>query len=109
MNILYLACLLAGIGSMVLIDARYRLFFWKAAGRATAVLATGLAFFTGWDLLGISLGIFARGQSRYLTGITIAREFPVEELFFLAFLSYLIMVLITGFEQIIARRRGDRP
>jgi lycopene cyclase domain-containing protein len=96
MSVIYLVVLLASIGCMTMLDARFSLFFWRDARRATLVLLVGLLFFVAWDLFGIGLGIFYRGETAFMTGIVVAPELPLEELFFLAFLSYLTMVLLTG-------------
>ena len=56
-------------------------------------MAIGLVFFLVWDLSGIGLGIFFRGETSFMTGLVIAPELPVEELFFLALLCYLTMNL----------------
>lgn len=96
MSVVYLLVLLASIGCMVLLDRRFSLFFWRDARRATLVLLAGVLFFVLWDLLGIGLGIFYRGETSFMTGLVLAPELPLEELFFLAFLSYLTMVLLTG-------------
>lgn len=106
MSYLYLTVLLVSLCCLVLIDRRYRLFFWRAPARAGIVLAVGVAFFLAWDLAGIGLGIFARGGSAYLTGWMLAPELPVEELFFLAFLCYLTMILVTGAGRL---RKDARP
>lgn len=108
MNIVYLGILVAAIGCMVLIDRRFRLFFWKDRRRAVAVSAIGLAFFLAWDLLGIGLGIFSRGETAFMTGILLAPELPVEEPFFLTFLCYLTMVLVGGIDLIASRARKRR-
>ena len=92
----YLLFLLAAMGGMVLIDRRFRLFFWRDARRAAVVLVIGVLFFVAWDLVGIHMGIFARGASSLATGIVLAPELPVEEPVFLVFLCYLIMVLVNG-------------
>jgi len=105
-TVVYLACLLVGLGAMVLLDARFRLVFWRDARRAGIVLALGLAFFLAWDAAGIALGVFARGGSRFMTGIVLAPEFPVEELFFLLFLCYLTLVLLFGARAVLDRRRS---
>jgi len=42
------------------------------------------------------------------TGILVAPELPLEELFFLAFLCYLTMILITGSRRLLDRRVGQR-
>ena len=59
--------------------------------------------FLVWDLLGIGLGVFFRGQTRYMTGLQLAPELPVEELGFLALLCYLTMVVFRGLEEVRAR------
>jgi lycopene cyclase domain-containing protein len=78
---------------MVLLDRRFRLFFWAAPRRAALVLLVGIAFFVAWDLAGIHLGIFFRGETAFTTGLQVAPELPVEELLFLALLCYLTMNL----------------
>ena len=93
MGVLYLLCLLASIGCMALLDHRFRLFFFAAPLRAAVVLGTGLVFFLIWDLFGIGLDIFYRGETRFMLGVELAPHLPLEEAFFLAFLCYLTMVL----------------
>jgi lycopene cyclase domain-containing protein len=105
MGVLYLLALLSSLGCMVLLDHRFSLFFWRNAPRATLVLLIGVAVFTAWDLLGIGFEVFARGDAIVATGIVLAPEFPLEELIFLTFLCYLTMVLVFGFEGLLARRR----
>ena len=104
-NILYLATLLVALACMVLIDHRYRLFFWRDACSAALVLALGLVFFLAWDLLGIGMGIFFRGETSFMTGILLAPELPIEEPFFLLFLCYLCMVLVTGVDRMLTHRQ----
>lgn len=108
MSIIYFLVLLASIGCMILLDSRFSLFFWRDARRATLVILAGLVFFVLWDLFGIGLGIFYRGETDFMTGIVVAPELPLEELFFLAFLSYLTMVLVTGADVLLRARRADR-
>ncbi|WP_411719748.1 lycopene cyclase domain-containing protein [Mycetocola sp.] len=108
MSAVYLFVLLASIGCMVLLDRRFALFFWRDARRAGLVLAAGVLFFVLWDLSGIGLGIFYRGETDFMTGIVVAPELPVEELFFLAFLSYLTMVLLTGTDALLRARAVRR-
>ena len=93
MSLLYLAALLIALTGMVLLDRRFRLFFWAAPRRAAVVLLVGIAFFVAWDLAGIHLGIFFRGETAFMTGLQIAPELPVEEILFLALLCYLTMNL----------------
>ena len=108
MGFLYLACLLAGIGCMLLVDHRFRLFFWHDAKAAAIVTAVGVAFLLGWDLAGIGLGIFLRGEGAIATGILVAPELPLEEPVFLLFLVLCSMVLYTGARRILGRR-AHRP
>lgn len=91
MSLIYLGALLISIAGMVVLDLRFKLFFAAAPLRATIVYVVGMAFFLAWDVAGISLGIFFRGNPGLLTGVLIAPELPLEELFFLTLLIYTIM------------------
>lgn len=91
MGIIYLSALLLSLGCMMLLDWRYRLFFWRDAPRAGIVLVVGVLFFLIWDLFGIGLDIFYRGETEIMTGILLAPELPLEEVFFLTLLCYLSM------------------
>ena len=91
MSFLYLGGLLFALLGMVVLDLRFRLFFGRAPLRAAIVLVLGVAFFLGWDAAGVGLGIFFRGDLALLTGVQLAPEIPVEELFFLVLLCYLTM------------------
>jgi lycopene cyclase domain-containing protein len=93
MGLLYLLALAIALFGMVMLDRRFRLFFWVAPRRAAAVLVSGLVFFVVWDLAGIGLGIFFRGETSFMTGLQVAPELPVEELFFLTLLVYVTMNL----------------
>jgi lycopene cyclase domain-containing protein len=109
-GILYLLGLLVALTGMVVLDRRFGLFFWRDWRRAAVVLPVGIAFFLAWDLAGIHLGIFFRGETSFMTGVQVAPELPLEEPFFLALLCYLTMNLLAGMPQIfaaLAARRGS--
>ena len=91
MIVLYLLALLIALTGMVVLDRRFGLFFWRDARRATIVLAAGVLFLLAWDIAGVSLGVFFRGETEFMTGLQIAPEVPVEEVFFLTLLCYLTM------------------
>ncbi|UTT63442.1 lycopene cyclase domain-containing protein [Microcella humidisoli] len=95
-NFAYLAALAVSITGMVLLDRRFGLFFWRDARRAAIVLPLGVAFFLIWDLGGILLGIFFRGQTEFMTGLLIGPELPIEEVFFLTLLCYNTMNAYTA-------------
>ncbi|WP_434317863.1 lycopene cyclase domain-containing protein [Leifsonia sp. P73] len=109
MSVAYLVCLLVSLGALVLLDRRFRLVFWRggAARRTGLVLAAGVVFFLAWDVLGIALGVFARGRSPFMTGIELAPQLPLEEPVFLAFLCYLTLVALFGTRALLDRR--ERP
>ena len=100
---LYLIMLLVSLGGMVVLDWRFRLFFWRSPARAAVVVSIGVLFFLAWDLSGISLGIFFRGETP-MTGLELVPELPIEELVFLAFLCYLTMNLVLGAQLVLQRR-----
>lgn len=107
MSFVYLGALLISIGGMIGIDMRHRLFFAVAPARAAIVLAVGVAFFLVWDVAGIDLGIFFRGNPGLLTGVLLAPELPLEELFFLTLLCYLTMNLYGFFSLRWLKRGGE--
>ena len=94
MSGLYLGALLISIAGMVVLDLRFKLFFAAAPLRAAIVLVAGLAFFLAWDVAGIALGVFFRGNPGLLTGVLLAPELPLEELFFL---TLLILTIMNGY------------
>jgi lycopene cyclase domain-containing protein len=89
---LYLAAILLSAAGVALLDRRWRLAAWDAPGRTAAAVAIGTAFFLVWDAVGIATGVFVKGDSVLLIGIDLAPHLPLEEPFFLAFLSYLALV-----------------
>lgn len=89
----YFAALVGSLGAMVLVDYRWKLFFWADARRARIVLVAGIVLFLLWDVSGILSGVFYRGESPGMTGLEIAPDFPPEELVFITFLCYCTMVL----------------
>lgn len=80
------------MAGMVILDWRYRLAFWHNPRRATITVLIGFLLFVIWDVFGISLGIFFSGHSIYMSGIYLAPEFPIEEVFFLLFLCYFTLI-----------------
>ena len=114
MGFVYLGALLVAIGCMLLLDRRFRLFFWRDPLAAAIVTAVGTAFFLAWDVFGIALGIFLRGDGAIATGILLAPELPIEEPVFLVFLVLCTMVLYSGSLRLLAARRrpvtaSERP
>ncbi len=95
--ILYLLALAVSILGMGLIDFKHKLALFAQPLRTLVTLTISVAVFLIWDLVGIAQGIFFRGSGPYLTGITIAPELPIEEVFFLTLLSYTILIAYLGF------------
>jgi lycopene cyclase domain-containing protein len=107
-SLLYLAALLVALFGMVMLDRRFGLFFWRDARRAAIVLAAGILFFLVWDLVGVGLGVFFRGETSFMTGVQIAPEIPLEEVFFLALLCYLTMNAFAAASKLLEARAGAR-
>ncbi len=95
--ILYLLALAVSLLGMGLIDFKHKLALFAQPLRTLVTLTISVAVFLIWDLVGIAQGIFFRGSGPYLTGITIAPELPIEEVFFLTLLSYTILIAYLGF------------
>lgn len=105
MGLLYLAALLVALFGMVMLDRRFTLFFWRAPRRAATVLGVGVLFFVAWDVVGIEQGVFFRGETSFMTGLQVAPELPVEEIFFLTLLCYLTMNLVGALALVDRRAR----
>jgi lycopene cyclase domain-containing protein len=105
-SVLYLLALLVSLTGMIVLDREFRLFFWRSPRAAAVVLAVGVLFFLAWDVVGISLGVFYRGETNFMTGILVAPELPLEEVFFLTFLCYLVMNALQGARMLLERRRN---
>ena len=91
--VLYLAAIIGSTLCMGLVDRRWRLFGFDRPRFALGVVAAGVAFFLTWDVVAISLGVYERGDSPAMTGVEVADELPLEEIFFVLFFCYLTMVL----------------
>ena len=108
MSYLYLVGLLLSAVCMLLIDRRFRLFFFADPRVAAVVTLLGVVFFLLWDFAGVGLGIFLMGQSRYLTGVVLGPEMPLEEPVFLMFLSMCTMIIYTGAAKLLSHRTEQR-
>lgn len=106
---LYLVAILVSAGGIAALDARFRLAAWKAPLRTLGAVAIGTAFFLLWDAVGIATGVFLKGDSSLFTGIDLAPELPLEELFFLAFLCYLGLVVWAAALRAVMRRTPASP
>lgn len=102
----YGGALLASLVGTGLLDRRFRLFLFADARRALAVLGVGLAFLLLWDLGGIGLGVFHRGESRWMSGVELAPDLPVEEVGFLVLLCYVTMTLYAAALRLLGRREA---
>jgi len=100
----YLAGLIFSIIGLGLFDWRFKLGF--STNKKAALLATllPLVFFLLWDGAGIALGIFFRGETSHLTGLLIAPELPLEELFFLFLLNYTTLTIFIAIKRMLAKR-----
>jgi len=103
---LYLLAILVSAAGIATLDWRFRLAAFAAPGRTGAAVAIGTAFFLVWDAVGIATGVFVKGDSPIFVGILIAPELPLEEPVFLAFLSYLGVVVWSAADRMLARRRA---
>ncbi len=105
MQFAYLASLLVSLVGLVLIDRRHRLaLFDGQVGRTLLTVGVGVVFFLLWDVAGISQGVFFRGAGPYQTGVLIGPELPVEEVFFLTLLCYVVLLSYLGVARVLARR-----
>ncbi|WP_396278317.1 lycopene cyclase domain-containing protein [Glutamicibacter creatinolyticus] len=105
----YLLILLALIGCMALIDVRFKLFICCRPGPALVSLVVGTAIFLLWDVLAIDQGIFLHLESKWMSGVMVGDQLPLEEVFFLFFLCYQVMILVNGWLRWRAHARKNQP
>lgn len=108
MSWLYLLSVLAAGFCMALVDWRWRLFLFRKPTHAVVAISVGFVFFLAWDFVAIALEVYARGESPAMTGIEVAPELPLEELFFIVFLTYVTGVLYGLFTRLLHSREGAR-
>ena len=102
-----LGALAVSLGGLAVLDRRFRLAFWADPARTAITLVVGVLFFLAWDVAGLVLGIFARGDSPHMTGLQLTPELPVEEAVFLTLLCYNTL-LVWRFLDLRVRGRGHR-
>ena len=95
----YLGAFAFSLGGLALLDRRFRLAFWSDWRRAAGCVGIGVVGFLAWDLAGLGLGIFARGDSPHMTGLLLAPELPIEEVFFLTLLCYVALLAWRWFDE----------
>ena len=100
----YLAGLIFSLVGLGLLDWRFRTAFTVNKKAAAFAVMIPTIFFILWDVTGITMGIFFRGDSSHLTGLMLAPEFPIEELFFLLLLNYTALTLFTTVSRVIKKR-----
>jgi lycopene cyclase domain-containing protein len=100
----YLSGLIFSLVGLGLLDWRFRTAFTINKKAAAFAILIPTIFFVLWDVAGIAMGIFFRGDTSHLTGIVLAPEFPIEELFFLLLLNYTALTLFTTVTRVIKKR-----
>jgi lycopene cyclase domain-containing protein len=100
----YLAGLIFSLVGLGLLDWRFRTAFTVNKKAATVAIVVPLVFFIIWDFAGIALGIFFRGDTSHLSGVLLAPDFPIEELFFLLLLNYTSLTLFTTVKRVMTKR-----
>jgi lycopene cyclase domain-containing protein len=103
---LYLLALLFSLFGLLTLDRRFKLVFFRDWVSGSIAIGTGVLFFLIWDLFGIAGGIFFRGNTPGLTGLLIAPELPIEELFFLILLCYTTLEVFLALGRYVHGRRG---
>ncbi|GMA24995.1 hypothetical protein GCM10025864_27540 [Luteimicrobium album] len=110
MRAAYLLALTLSLAGLGVLDARFRLVLARDLRRGAATVGVGLVAFLAWDLAGIGLGIFRRGDGRWSSGVELLPHLPVEEPVFLLLLCYVTLELTEGARRLVraasVRRAG---
>lgn len=100
----YLAILIVSLIGCYLLDRTHNLAFTVDPKRAFWSMVPAFVVFVIWDIAGISLGIFFRGNNKLLTGIQLFPEFPIEEVFFLMLLCYSTLIALTWISKVLNKK-----
>jgi len=100
----YLAILIVSLIGCYLLDRTHKLAFTVDPKRAFWSMVPAFLVFVIWDIAGISLGIFFRGNNTLLTGIQLFPEFPLEEVFFLMLLCYSTLIALTWISKVLNKK-----
>lgn len=95
----YLSALVISILGLGAIDKKHRLALFTNPVATIISVFVSVLIFLAWDLAGIALGIFFIGPATFVTGIELAPELPLEELFFLILLCYSALVSYRAIER----------
>lgn len=103
-TVFYLVALVVSLTGLGLLDYTHKLALFAGKIWQTLVtVAVGVMFFLVWDVAGIAAGVFFRGPGPYQTGILIGPELPLEEVFFLTLLCYVILLSYLSVERRMGR------
>ena len=103
-TVFYLVALVVSLTGLGLLDYAHKLALFAGKVWQTLVtVAVGVVFFLVWDVAGIAAGVFFRGPGPYQTGILIGPELPLEEVFFLTLLCYVILLSYLAVERRMGR------
>ena len=100
----YLVILILSLVGLYLLDRTHKLAFTADPKRALLSMVPAFVVFLIWDIAGIALGIFFRGNNTLLTDIQIFPEFPLEEIFFLMLLCYSTLIALTWISKVLNKR-----
>lgn len=101
---IYIVGILIGLLGMGIIDWRYKLAIFHDWKRTLKTIVPAMAVFIIWDVAGIVLGIFSDGDGQYRSGLELGPHFPVEEIFFLALLTYFTLIVW----RLLSRQPGEK-
>ncbi len=105
-HLAYLGALLVSIAGLGFLDFRYRIALFDRPRTTALTVTIAVACFLVWDAAGVGLGIFFIGDAPFLSGVLLAPEVPLEELFFLILLVYQTLVLWRWLDRRMARSRA---
>ncbi len=105
MSAVYFLLLACTIACLSAIDYRFKLAYFMDSRRTIKTLATAIAVFVVWDVLGILRDIFYIGDPDRVIGLRIG-QFPIEEILFLAVLCYNCLLIFNFLSRASTKRRG---
>ena len=89
----YLASLLVALAVLVIWDSYKHIAFFNDPRASFKVVGISVGLFLLWDILGIALNIFHTNVDYVSGAFLFTPDLPVEEILFLTFLSYFVLIL----------------
>ncbi|RAV33707.1 lycopene cyclase domain-containing protein [Corynebacterium heidelbergense] len=110
MNWLYLLSVVVSAGCMATVDHRWKLCMFDeryGVGRTLVGIGGIFVLLFAADCVGIRWDVFHKGDSPYMSHVQLFPHMPLEEIFFLLFLGYFTLIIVSAADRLLGREGSD--